>query len=200
MNKILSKNEGKNFKEELIHNYSWLKIAGILLVISSLCIGFFLFQFHTPFIFHIGFVIAAVIMFIHAFKFWKNKWIGASLHFANGLLYTFIIIIYVFNIYYLLNYVLYILLISFVIIGFFRFRISIVQGITYYGWGWTFLCGMINLILALFLTIQKSPLTMIIPLTISIDLFFTGVALFMLGLGASRLKVYLKHIHHPTKY
>lgn len=186
---IIEEIYGKSFRNELLRNTIWLKIAGLLLFISAIIeiIAFFNFD-SFYFLIPSGFLLAAIVMFIQAFKFWTYHWLGLKLHLIAGILDLSIAILYWLDTSYGLYVTLLPLALSFLIIGIYRITIASTQGIIYYGWGWTYLCGIINILLALIIVIFYFINVYLLMLIVStLEFLFTGIAFFMLGFGANKI-------------
>lgn len=174
---------GKDFQIELKENSTWLIMAGAFLIIISLALIASVAEFEYQFFIGLMILAAGLTLVVHSFKFWYKKYIGFFMHLASGLLYSIIgtAIIMEHSIY--LNNLLILLLFAYLLSGIFRIKVATTEGLDYLGWGWTFLCGIINIILAVVILALKnksSPLALIGYVTAT-DILFTGLAIFWLG-------------------
>jgi uncharacterized membrane protein HdeD (DUF308 family) len=181
-------NLGKDFENELKNHYKWLIFSGLLLCILSTCAASIHFVEKKNIISFILFLTISAVILIHSFKFWYKKYIGFFLHLTSAFVYTAVgfYILMPNSLFHVI--LLYVLFISFLSSGLFRLNISSSQGITYLGWGWTFLCGIVNLVLffTIIFSLNTTSPAGVIETTSLIDIYFTGLALFGLGLNFQR--------------
>ena len=182
---------GNPLHEEVLNHSRWLRFVGFVL----LCLGLVtmtvplmpMSALHSIAVLSGLLAVSGVLYLLHAAVFWQQKWLGFSLYILAGVVYA--TVGYLMFVYPLANlqWLAQVLIVSYVILGVFRITMAMAQGLAYLGWGWTFVGGVINLLLALFISTQLSIITTeLLGLTISIEFLFTGWALFRLGVNARR--------------
>lgn len=189
---------GEDLNDEVFGHMRWLRFAGF--VLSLLGIATVVIPIVAPMMpaLHPIAVLAGLlgvsgaIYFAHALAFWRNKWLGFTLHMLAGTVY--LTVAYIIYLYPLadISILAVTLIISYLIVGVFRIFTAMAQGIANLGWGWTFLCGIVNIGLAFLIWTELSTIGVgLMGLIIGTELLFTGWALFMLGANARRkLKSY----------
>jgi uncharacterized membrane protein HdeD (DUF308 family) len=186
---IQAKYIGGNLHDEVFVHSKWLRFAGFVL----LCLGLativapFMPAMHSAAVLCGLLATSGVMYMAHAIAFWRQRWIGFTLHILAGLIYLtagYSVFIYpLADIRILAE----ILIASYLIVGLFRITIALGQGLANLGWSWTFICGIINIALTYFIWTQLDTISSgLLALVIGIELAFTGLALFMLGVNARR--------------
>lgn len=180
------------FEEELCDNWSWLITAGFFLMALSLIaiVDITTVQIAPTKLIGSTFIAASVIFIGHAVKFWSEKPLGFCLHLLAGMLYGSVGTIIFMNMHTGMFYLILILAAFYVAIGTFLIITAMMEGLTNLGWGWTFLSGIVNIMLALLLWTQLLNFDIwLLSLIVAVDIFFSGLALFMLG----------THTHHARQ-
>ena len=181
---------GNNYQKELKNNYYWLIVAGVSLFMLSIFIAIYSFRSKNMHIISAFFSIAGIIMLIHAFKFWYRKKLGFILHILSAIIFLMISASLLINKLLFYKILLYILTLSFFTSGLFRIILGFKEKSKIEEWFWTLVCGLVDLLL-LFLILFNimTPIPYIyLVYTAATDIFFTGIALFALGVGYNAVK------------
>lgn len=181
---------GGDLHNEVFGHNRWLRFAGFII----LCLGIatiimpIMPTVNSATLLVGSLLIASGVMYIaHAVAFWRHRWLGFFLHALAGIIYLtagYSVFIYpLVDIQVLAQ----VLIASYLIAGLFRIVTAMAQGLANLGWSWTMVCGLVNIALAYFIWTQLSTMTAtVLALIIGIELLFTGLALFMLGIKARR--------------
>lgn len=165
-------------------NWGWILVSGLALVILGImAMSAAVFTTLISVIFLGGVLFASgMIMMINTFQYWLHK-PGFMSHFLVALLYVIAGLTLMFTPIPAAFSLTVIMAIFFIIIGFFRIIFSAAYQLP--SWGWSFLSGLITLLLGIMILTQlPSSGFYIIGLFIGIDLFIWGWAFVMLSLIA----------------
>ena len=147
------------FNKELTIHRRWLRRAGTLLFMMGI-LNIILLLFPSSIqdkLIGVSLIIISLVIFIHSFLFWHGKTIGYILHLLTGFLY------FIVGMTFLLDYksqiAMQLLIISllngYIIMSYFRIKISTIQQNEDLRWRWTCLAGAINFLIVLFLLGNK---------------------------------------------
>lgn len=165
-------------------NWPWLLAWGVVLIL----LGFFAISLTTlttivsVMILGIVIFIAGIILFIDAFKFWSNNWLGFLIHILLGILYVVVGFFLIQSP--LLGSISLTLFLGvfYLVAGIFRTLYALSSRL--YRWVWVVFSGIISIILGL-LILSSWPASgvYIIGLFVGIDLLFIGWAYVMIALS-----------------
>lgn len=165
-------------------NWGWILASGLLLVILGiLAMSAAVFTTLMSVILLGGVLFAsAVVMMINTFQYWLHK-PGFMSHFLVALLYMIAGLTLMFTPIPAAFSLTVIMAVFFIVIGFFRIIFSAAYQLP--SWGWSFLSGLITLLLGIMILTQLPDSGFyIIGLFVGIDLFIWGWAFVMLSIMA----------------
>ncbi len=163
-------------------NWGWILVWGLALVLlGMMAMSAAVFTTLLSVIFLGGVLLASgMIMLVNTFQYWLHK-PGFLSHFLVSLLYIVGGLLLMFTPIPAAYSLTVIMAVFFIVVGFFRIIFSAAYQLP--GWGWSFLSGLIALLLGIMILVQlPSSGFFIIGLFVGIDLFIWGFAFIMLSL------------------